>query len=203
MINTKYIEQRLRWLARGAILFLVVLALINGEFFYKQINYWWQHDVMSREFVMDDIVGIPDQILIKKIGVQAPLIYVDTVEEPLLQKALEDGVVHYLGTANPGEWGNAYFFGHSSNLPTRPGKYKTVFALLTQLREGDEIDITNRAGQLFTYKIFDRKIVKSTQLEVLTQGDRSQKIITLQASYPLGMALWRYIIVAELVEIIF
>jgi len=197
-MDIKYIEQRLRWLVWGIILILVILVSLNGGFFAKQINYWWQHDIMGREFKVDDIVGVPDRLVIKRIGVQAPLIYVDTVEEPLLQRALENGVVHYLGTAKPGEWGNAYFFGHSSGFPVSPGKYKTVFALLSQLREGDEIDITDQAGQLFTYTIFDKKIVKPTQLEILDQGDDNRKILMLQASYPLGIAFWRYIVIAEM-----
>jgi len=189
---------KLRWLVWGIVWILIILVLTNGGFFARQINYWWQHDIMNKEFEVDDIAGIPNQIVIKKIGVQAPLVYADTVKEPLLQKALENGVVHYLGTANPGEWGNAYFFGHSSNFPTRPGKYKTVFALLSQLREGDEISITDQRGRLFTYRIFDKKIVKPTQLEVLEQGNGNRKILTLQTSYPLGMAMWRYVVVAEL-----
>lgn len=198
-MDTKLIEQKLRWLAIGIILFLVALVFINGEFFGKQVHYWWQQDLTGQGFEIDEIAGNSDRIAIPRIGVEAPLIYVDTVDEPSLQKALVDGVVHYLGTANPGEWGNAYFFGHSSNFPTRPGEYKTVFALLSQLREGDEIYITNRIGTKYTYQIFDRKIIKPTQLEVLDQGDRSERILTLQTSYPLGMAIWRYIVLAEMV----
>lgn len=198
-MDIQSIEQKLRWLVWGIVLFLIVLVSLNGEFFGKQINYWWQQDLTHRGFEVESIVGVPDRISIPRAGIEAPLIYVDTVDEPLLQEALVDGVVHYLGTAMPGEYGNAYFFGHSSNLPTRPGIYKSVFALLSQLREGDEIMITNRIGQMYTYKIFDKKIIKPTQLEVLDQGDRSRRILTLQTSYPLGMAIWRYIVLAEVV----
>jgi len=198
-MDTKLIEQRLRWIVVGVTCFLVALILLNGGFFLKQVNYWWQQDVTGNGFEINDIAGESDRIAIPRIGVEAPLLYVDTVDEGRLQEALIDGVVHYWGTAMPGEYGNAYFFGHSSNFPTKPGEFKTVFALLTQLREGDEIMITNHFGTKYTYRILDREIIKPNRTDVVSQGDSSKRILTLQTSYPLGLAIWRYIVIAEMI----
>src|SRR5680860_704476 len=100
-MDTKLIEQRLRWIVVGVTCFLVALILLNGGFFLKQVNYWWQQDVTGNGFEINDIAGESDRIAIPRIGVEAPLLYVDTVDEGRLQEALIDGVVHYWGTAMP------------------------------------------------------------------------------------------------------
>jgi LPXTG-site transpeptidase (sortase) family protein len=100
----------------------------------------------------------------------------------------------------PGELGNAFYFGHSSDFPNKPGNYKTVFALLPRIELDDEIMVSDEKGRVYTYKAIEKKIVKPTQTEILAQGNRTKRLLTLQTSYPIGTAISRFIVVAKLAE---
>lgn len=108
-------------------------------------------------------------------------------------------MVRYPGTARPGEAGNAFIFGHSSNYPWIPSDYNDVFALLDTLENGDEI-IVYYDQQKYVYRITDRAIVEPGDTDVLSARDPSKKEISLMTCWPVGTALERYIIFGELVE---
>ena len=83
-------------------------------------------------------VGPPEnRIIIPKLNLNIPLITPSyqnllaenwTGVEEDIQHAVQEGVVHYPGTARPGQVGNFFVTGHSSYYPWCPGKYKNVFA---------------------------------------------------------------------------
>ena len=138
-------------------------------------------------------------IYIPKINLSAPLVYPNSNKETKIQLALQSGVAHYFGTAGPGEYGNAVFVGHSSDYPWRKGKYKTVFALLPRLTAGDKIYISDDSDT-FAYKVIKTKIVKRDDFTIFHQAGYKLKLLTLQTSYPLGTALKRFIVVAEMID---
>lgn len=138
-----------------------------------------------------------NQLIIPSLGISAPLIYVSEKSEAVYQKALEGGVVHFPGTANPGEFGNAYFFGHSSDYFWSKGKYKTVFATLPSVKIGASIFISDATGAKYEYKVIESKKVAANDTSVLAQ-DLTRQILTLQTSYPVGTALARWVVIAKL-----
>jgi LPXTG-site transpeptidase (sortase) family protein len=73
-----------------------------------------------------------------------------------------------------------------------------VFALLPKIKIGDEIFITDQNGNQFVYKVTQTIVVSPKDLNVLEQGSRDERILTLQTSYPLGTALKRFIVQAEM-----
>lgn len=150
------------------------------------------------EVVVPEQRGEPNSITIPVIGVHAPIIYVDAVDTSVFSEALHRGVVHYPGTAPAGQKGNAYFFGHSSDVPGVVDPYRNVFALLPHLKLGDRITVTDEVGKQFTYVVVDTFVVTPNDLSVLDQGDGSRSLLTLQTSYPLGTAIARFIVVSEL-----
>lgn len=190
----------LGFIALGLVLIFVV---INWSYFVENFNYWWRTDVED-DITQPEVEPVdfrkPNIVYIPAIDLEAPLIYTDAKTEAEYQKALENGVVHYPGTAKPGEDGNAYFFGHSSDFPTKPGHYKTVFALLPRIHLGDQVVVTDEAGRAYTYEVIDRQVIKPTDTQWLSQGDRSEKLLTLQTSYPVGTAISRFIVRARLVK---
>lgn len=143
-------------------------------------------------------MGEPNRVIIAHLGIDAPLIYIDEHGEAAYQDALQHGVVHYPGTALPGQAGNVYIFAHSSDLAWAKGEYKTVFAKLPQMNNGDEIVLTGQDGVIYRYTVIERKVVGPKDLSVLDQGDGSRSLLSLQTSYPLGTALQRYIVIGEL-----
>lgn len=112
---------------------------------------------------------------------------------------LKKGVVRYPGTARPGEVGNAFIFGHSSNYPWVISEYNDVFALLNTLETGDEVIVYYNQHK-YTYKITDRSIVKPGDTKVLSARDPNKKEISLMTCWPVGTTLERYIIFGELIE---
>ena len=141
----------------------------------------------------------PDVLTIESLAIKAPVIYVDQADEPTIQNALINGVVHYPSTAKPGELGNDYIFGHSSDFRWSSGHYKTIFALLPKIEVGATITLSDSQGHPFTYIVTEKQVVAANDLRWLGQ-DKTKKILTLQTSYPLGTALKRFIVRAELLE---
>jgi LPXTG-site transpeptidase (sortase) family protein len=146
--------------------------------------------------------GEPDHISIPDRGIETPIIYItqDKNNEEGHQEALAKGVVHFPGTAVPGEYGNPYIFGHSSDYFWKPGDYKQIFKPLIDIPLDTEIRITNHDGELFIYRIIETKIVGPKEVSVLDQYNYERKMLTLQTSWPLNTALKRYLAIAELDE---
>lgn len=133
---------------------------------------------------------------IPSLNITAPIIFINSAEEAEIQNALKNGAVHYAGSALPGEFGNAYIVGHSSDSPFGPGSYKTVFARLPEIELASQIKISYQ-GNEYIYEVTETKAVEADDLSVLDQPV-NRKLLTLQTSYPVGTALKRFIIVAEL-----
>jgi len=151
----------------------------------------------------------PDRrIIIPKIAKNIPILEVDPINlengkfsdfEADVQKMLKDGVVHYPGTAEPGQNGNVFITGHSSYYPWDNGKYKDVFAALHNLEEGDEYFVFDK-GKKYKYIITTRKVVPPSDVSVLDQ-DYTKKTSTLMTCTPVGTAKNRLILQSELVEV--
>jgi len=111
-----------------------------------------------------------------------------------IQEGLRSGVVHYPGTALPGEHGNTVLTGHSSYFPWDPGRFKDVFALLHDLRMKDRIVIYYQQRK-YVYEVTSIKVVLPEQVEVLDQTGEEK--ITLLTCTPVGTNLKRLIIEAK------
>lgn len=142
----------------------------------------------------------PDRLTIESLGIDVPIIYIDQKNEKTYQAALKKGVVHFPGTALPGEPGNVYIFGHSSDYSWSKNPYRTVFALLTKIKIGEVIQISDGQGRIYYYRVTGTKIISPKDTSVLDQQDNKKKLLTLQTSYPLGTALRRFIVFAEMSE---
>ncbi len=140
----------------------------------------------------------PNFLNVPSLEIKAPILYAESKTEKEFQKLLQDGVVHYPGTAMPGEIGNVYIFGHSSDYIWSKGGYKTVFALLPKIEIGEKIKISDKDGEVFTYVVTEKFVAEKTDLKLLSQETGGKKILTLQTSYPIGTALRRYIVRGEL-----
>ena len=143
-------------------------------------------------------VGPETKIIIPKLNLEAPIVTsVSDNAEKVLQEALEQGVVQYPGTPNPGEMGNTVVFGHSSSNLFNRGAHKFVFVRLHQLEVGDTYAI-NYNGVQYVYRVIIREVVKPTQVDVLyRQPEGKPAVSTLITCDPPGTANNRLIIVGE------
>ena len=150
------------------------------------------------------IAPTDNRIVIPKLGKSVPIVEMST--EPIegenwadlekqIQGGLQDGVVHYPGTAKPGQFGNVFITGHSSYYPWDPGEFKDVFALLGKLEVNDQF-IVYYDQKKFIYKIYDKVEVQPDDVSVLEQP-HDKKVATLMTCTPVGTALRRLIIKAE------
>jgi len=182
-------------LINGLVILIMVVGLYVGanyQYFGKQIGYWWRTEVTHVPLVPVEY-RTPNTVYLPTLGIEAPLVYITDIGEPAFQAGLAQGVVHYPNTAAVGQPGNAFFFGHSSDFATKPGHFKTVFALLPHIKKDDEIVVTDEKGRVYKYKVFETVVVGPKDTQWLEQGDKSENLITLQTSYPVGTALKRFL----------
>lgn len=150
-------------------------------------------------------VSPPDnRIIIPRLGIHAPIREAHGINikegdwadiEKKVQVALRDGVVHFPGTAKAGEVGNAFITGHSSYYPWDSGRYKEIFALLPQIKPGDEI-IVWQDQQVYKYRVAKTEEVPPDKTDVLDPTDNYR--LTLMTCTPLGTSLRRLIVTAYL-----
>ncbi|MES2971590.1 MAG: sortase [Patescibacteria group bacterium] len=142
-------------------------------------------------------VGPEPKIIIPKINVEIPVVYTEpSVEENAVQKALEQGVLHYATTSNPGELGNGAIFGHSSNNILNKGDYKFAFVLLKRLETGDTF-IIQKDGKRYVYRVFAKKIVKPEDVSVLGDTQGKSATFSLITCDPPGTSLNRLVVTGE------
>lgn len=146
-------------------------------------------------------------LIVPKLGLNVPiklpppdaLIREDwTKLEEDIQTALQDGVVHYPGTARPGQAGNFFITGHSSFYPWAKGDYKSVFARLAELDVGDEYWVFY-GGDKFRYVVKEKKEVKPSDVTVLDQP-MNRRYGTLMTCTPVGTTLRRLILQAQEID---
>jgi len=114
--------------------------------------------------------------------------------------SLEKSLIHYAGTANPGEPGNTVIFGHSI-LPTfyNPRDYRAIFSLLPILEAGDKI-LVQFDGINYQYTVIDYYEVSPDEIDILEQRfDRHQ--LSLVTCVPPGTYWRRGIVRAVLTDI--
>lgn len=160
----------------------------------------------QKSFAWLDFPVVPsdNRLVVPKLGISAPLVAMTTEHiegenwtelEKSIQDSLRDGVVHYPGTASPGEVGNVFITGHSSYYPWDKGNFKDVFALLGQLEVGDEYHVYYNQKQ-YTYVVRKKFEVNPDNVDVLMQP-HDKKMSTLMTCTPVGTALRRLIVQAE------
>lgn len=141
-------------------------------------------------------VGSESKIIIPKINVEIPVIFdEESTDEKAIQTALEEGVIHYATTSNPGETGNGAIFGHSSNNILNKGKYKFAFVLLKRLETGD-IFYVQKDGKRFVYRVYKKTVVTPEETSVLGAQDKPATMSLITCDPP-GTSINRLVVVGE------
>ncbi len=196
---THHIQSLLFGLGMGS---LVMLILMFGFFNQRFIApFMTPSRVISNTPIIlnpnDTTAGPEPRIIIPKINVDVPAVYDESsIEEAAVQRALERGVLHYATTPNPGEKGNAVFFGHSSNNIFNRGQYKFAFLLLKSLEPGDTF-IIHYDSVRYVYKVFEKRIVAPTEVSVLNPIAGKAATATLITCDPPGRDTNRLVVVGE------
>lgn len=161
--------------------------VVNTSFDYTNSNSWFatpQKKTEAAEYALYTI-SIP------KLGIDRAVVRSDHTD-------LKQSLIHYPGTALPGNLGNAVIFGHSV-LPQffNPLNYLTIFSTLHTLKPGDTWEVT-ADGATFTYKITEMYETLPDDLSPLGQVYNS-RYMTLITCTPPGTYLRRLIIKAQII----
>lgn len=115
---------------------------------------------------------------------------------------LNESLIQYPGTADPGSLGAPVIFGHSV-LPqfyrpeeSNPRRYNSIFTKLSALKNGDQIFITHQ-GVKYTYTVAEKHEVQPDDTFILQQrlDQRELKLVTCT---PAGTYLRRLVVTARL-----
>lgn len=159
----------------------------------QSISYQVAGEAPNESNSAKEVQQFPDNTLfIPTIGVKAPVSW-DIRADNVMDK-LEAGLVHFEGTGHPGEGKNIFVTGHSSNYWWKKGDYNTVFALLPNLKEGDEIILTYQ-GKITHYKV--KSLNEVQKKEVSAYLDSKGEQLTLMTCVPIGTNLRRLLVLAE------
>jgi hypothetical protein len=100
-----------------------------------------------------------------------------------VQSKLNDGVVHIGFTVQPGEIGNSYIVGHSSNFDYIKSDYKTVFKPLESISQpGEEFLLYDQDGRELKFCTFETKEIAEADVEEAYKDFDNKRIVTLQTS---------------------
>jgi sortase (surface protein transpeptidase) len=106
----------------------------------------------------------------------------DGIDTPV-QKKLEQGIVHLAYTPQPGEIGNSYIVGHSSNYSWVNSPYNRVFAPINQQSQvGETFVIYDRYGRELTFRVFEVLKIRDDETEVAYKNFPDKRVVTLQTS---------------------
>lgn len=149
--------------------------------------------VQATEKTADVVEG--NSIEIPKIGITAPLVFINSVEEA--HSALDRGVVHYPTSVLPGANGQTIILGHSAPEGWPKIKYDWVFSHLNNLVEGDEFSIYYQ-GKKLTYSVV-KKVFLERGEEIPENGlTKENNVVILISCWPPGKDLRRIAVEATL-----
>ena len=142
-------------------------------------------------------------IELPQFDIKAPIITTTNPDADFIYKELFKGVVLYPGSSVPGQ-GYSIILGHSSQYPWEKGNYKSVFSLLNELKNGEQIYIFWEQKPLI-FEVQDKKIFvpwpKGTETtETIFPPNNEEKILILQSCWPVGIASKRVAIKTVLVR---
>lgn len=185
----------------GVLAMIIVIGWFNSQWIVAKVSSWTYRPPATAQANDQSLAAnqpdpnAPPRLTISNITVDAPVNYEQkTISEANFQKALQSGVVHYPGTALPGQPGNVVIFGHSSGQVWAPGDYKFVFAHLEKLELNNKIFLDYQ-GTRYIYEVVDKEVVPPTDVSVLQPTKENS--LTLITCHPVGTNQNRLIITAK------
>lgn len=140
----------------------------------------------------------------KRYLISIPVLGIEDAEVVLGGKSLDQSLIQYPGTAEPGDFGAPVIFGHSvlrqfyNPKINNPRRYVSIFSTIMTLKKGDTI-LVDDDGVRYRYEVTDKIEVKPQDRYILEQ-QRDSRQLKLVTCTPEGTYLRRGIITAALVQ---
>jgi sortase A len=138
---------------------------------------------------------------IPSLKITVPIVW--TTDTKNFERDLKSGVVHYPGTALPGESGTSYISGHSSNYAWAKGEYNKVFSKLGDLPDNSSFIVTvvqkNGQDARLHYVVIKRKEFSPTDQEQFRNTGDS--LVALSTCWPIGSTKSRLVVFGKLTQV--
>jgi len=140
------------------------------------------------------------EINVKQYIMSIPKLEIEDAKVLVGGEDLTESLIHYAGTAIPGNLGTGVVFGHSV-LPQffNPKDYHAIFATLPEVEVGDEI-LVKVDDVTYKYVVYGMTTVDPTDLSVLEQHFDNYYLYVITCVPP-GLDLKRLVIKAKLEEV--
>lgn len=157
-------------------------------------------NLLSDESV-DINTDIAGRLEIPSLKINVPIIW--SKDTNSFDKDLQLGVIHYPGTALPGQIGTTYIAGHSSNYIWAKGSYNQIFSKLGDLADNTSFKITvvQRNGQnaIYHYVVTGRNRYLPTDQEQFQNTGKS--LVALSTCWPVNSTARRLVVFGELTQV--
>ena len=144
---------------------------------------------------------IAGRLEIPALKINVPIIW--TKDPKNFETDLKSGVVHYPGTALPGQIGTTYISGHSSNYAWAAGNFNKVFSKLGDLPDNTSFKVTvvqkNGKDARLHYVVTHRQEYTPTDQEQFRNTGKS--VVALSTCWPVGSTAKRLVVFGELTQI--
>lgn len=164
-----------------------------------------QSHLMEYNFSFNTVPPV-NRLLVPSLWLDVPIIIAENKDVKDFTKSdfeeeLDQWIVKYPTTPEPGEEWNTLLFWHTSYEVRKQNPYGTIFKDLPKLKDSTLIQVL-REGNLYEYKVIDLFIVNPKQVagQYMTYQNAGGSYITLMGCYPLWTDNKRIMVVAKLVE---
>lgn len=150
---------------------------------------------------VDINTNIPGSISIPDLKLTAPIIWSTSPDN--FETDLEQGVIHYPGTAMPGQIGTTYIAGHSSNYVWAKGNYNHIFTDLNNVPNNASFTITvtqtNGKPAIFHYVVVSRQQFSPTDPAQIANTGKS--LVALSTCWPINSTAKRLVLYGQLTQV--
>ncbi len=150
---------------------------------------------------LDIDTNIPGRLEVPQLSINAPIMWSSSPDS--FDKDLQSGVIHYPGTALPGQVGTAYISGHSSNYVWAKGNFNHVFTHLNDLKDNDSFKVTvvlkNGKNAILHYVVTSRQQYQPDDIAQFQNGGKS--VMALSTCWPVGSTAKRLVLFADLTQV--
>ena len=145
--------------------------------------------------------SIPGRLQIPDLKINVPIIW--STDPNNFDTDLQSGVIHYPGTAMPGQIGTTYIAGHSSNYVWAKGSYNQIFSTLGKLPNNASFTIavteTNGKTATLNYVVTSEKQYAPT--DEAQFANSGQSVVALSTCWPVGSTAKRLVVFAQLTQV--
>jgi sortase A len=168
--------------------------IIRNDLDYTNLANWFPSGSPTTETV--------EETEVKEYSVSIPTLGIENAIVQVGGTDLDNSLIQYPGTADPGEFGAPVIFGHSvlrqfyNPSLKNPRRYMSIFSKIMTMQAGEKIYI-DYDGIRYTYSVVKKVEVKPEDLYILEQeyNSRQLKLITC---VPEGTYLRRGVVLAQL-----